>query len=128
MKKALCYKAVARKTDEMVSDGFIIVEIENERIISCEGIFTFDYLTSKIGDSMIVFEYYTINENFDCYNKIVEIPIITKEFEIPSRITISLRNGKKFEIEMKDRVLDEQLENYYQNSLKKLKSRFSKEW
>lgn len=28
MKKTLCYKAVARKTDEMVSDGFIVVEIE----------------------------------------------------------------------------------------------------
>lgn len=28
MKKTLCYKAVARKTGEMVSDGFIVVEIE----------------------------------------------------------------------------------------------------
>ena len=51
MKKTLCYKAVARKTGEMVSDGFIVVEIE-----------------------------------------------------------------------MMDRVFDKQLENYYQESLKKLKS------
>lgn len=53
MKKTLCYKAVARKTGEMVSDGFIVVEIENRKIISLEGLFTVDYLTSKIDDDII---------------------------------------------------------------------------
>lgn len=117
MKKTLCYKAVARKTDEMVSDGFIVIEIENRQIISLEGIFTVDYLTSKIYDDIIEFKYYTLNEGFNKYIKTVEIPVRTEEFVLPCTVTLGL-----FEIEMIDRVVDKQLENYYQESLKKLKS------
>ena len=69
MKKTLCYKAVARKTGEMVSDGFIV-----------------------------------------------------EEFVLPCTVTLVLKDGNKFEIEIIDRVFDKQLENYYQESLKKLKS------
>ena len=117
MKKTLCYKAVARKTCEMVSGGFIVVEIENRKIISLEGIFTVDYLTSKIDDDIIEFEYYTLNEI-----NTVEIPVRTEEFVLPSTVTLVLKDGNKFEIEIIDRVFDKQLENHYQESLKKLKS------
>ena len=122
MKKTLCYKAVARKTCEMVSGGFIVVEIENRKIISLEGIFTVDYLTSKIDDDIIEFEYYTLNETFDEYINTVEIPVRTEEFVLPSTVTLVLKDGNKFEIEIIDRVFDKQLENHYQESLKKLKS------
>lgn len=122
MKKTLCYKAVARKTDKMVSDGFIVVEIENRKIISLEGIFTVDYLTSKIDDDIIEFEYYTLNEMFNEYINTVEIPVRTEEFVLPCTVTLVLKDGNKFEIEIIDRVFDKQLENHYQESLKKLKS------
>ena len=122
MKETLCYKAVARKTDKMVSDGFIVVEIENRKIISLEGIFTVDYLTSKIDDDIIEFEYYTLNETFNEYINTVEIPVRTEEFVLPCTVTLVLKDGNKFEIEIIDRVFDKQLENHYQESLKKLKS------
>lgn len=122
MKKTLCYKAVARKTGEMVSDGFIVVEIENQKIISLEGLFTVDYLISKIDDDIIEFEYYTLNETFDEYINTVEIPVRTEEFVLPCTVTLVLKDGNKFEIEIIDRVFDKQLENYYQESLKKFKS------
>ena len=122
MKKTLCYKAVARKTDEMVSDGFIVIETENRKIISLEGIFTVDYLTSKVHNDIIEFEYFTLNETFNEYIKTVEISVRTEDFVVPCTVTLRLKNGNKFEIEMIDRVLDKQLENYYQESLKKLKS------
>ena len=114
MKKTLCYKAVARKTDEMVSDGFIVIETENRKIISLEGIFTVDYLTSKIDDDIIEFEYYTLNETFNEYINTVEIPVRTEEFVLPCKVTLVLKDGNKFEIEIIDRVFDKQLENYYQ--------------
>ena len=122
MKKTLCYKAIARKTDEMVSDGFIVIETENRKIISLEGIFTVDYLTSKVHNDIIEFEYFTLNETFNEYIKTVEISVRTEDFVVPCTVTLRLKNGNKFEIEMIDRVLDKQLENYYQESLKKLKS------
>lgn len=106
----------------MVSDGFIVVEIENRKIISLEGLFTVDYLTSKIDDDIIEFEYYTLNETFDEYINTVEIPVRTEEFVLPCTVTLVLKDGNKFEIEIIDRVFDKQLENYYQESLKKLKS------
>ena len=102
MKKTLCYKAVARKTGE--------------------GLFTVDYLTSKIDDDIIEFEYYTLNETFDEYINTVEIPVRTEEFVLPCTVTLVLKDGNKFEIEIIDRVFDKQLENYYQESLKKFKS------
>ena len=101
MKKTLCYKAVARKTGEMVSDGFIVVEIENRKIISLEGLFTVDYLTSKIDDDIIEFEYYTLNETFDEYINTVEIPVRTEEFVLPCTVTLVLKDGNKFEIEIR---------------------------
>lgn len=122
MKKTLCYNAIARKTDEMVSDGFIVIETENRKIISLEGIFTVDYLTSKVHNDIIEFEYFTLNETFNEYIKTVEISVRTEDFVVPCTVTLRLKNGNKFEIEMIDRVLDKQLENYYQESLKKLKS------
>ena len=106
----------------MVSGGFIVVEIENRKIISLEGIFTVDYLTSKIDDDIIEFEYYTLNETFNEYINTVEIPVRTEEFVLPSTVTLVLKDGNKFEIEIIDRVFDKQLENHYQESLKKLKS------
>ena len=106
----------------MVSDGFIVVEIENRKIISLEGLFTVDYLTSKIDDDIIEFEYYTLNETFDEYINTVEIPVRTEEFVLPCTVTLVLKDGNKFEIEIIDRVFDKQLENYYQESLKKFKS------
>ena len=106
----------------MVSDGFIVVEIENRKIISLEGIFTVDYLTSKIDDDIIEFEYYTLNETFNEYINTVEIPVRSEEFVLPCTVTLVLKDGNKFEIEIIDRVFDKQLENYYQESLKKLKS------
>ena len=106
----------------MVSDGFIVIETENRKIISLEGIFTVDYLTSKVHNDIIEFEYFTLNETFNEYIKTVEISVRTEDFVVPCTVTLRLKNGNKFEIEMIDRVLDKQLENYYQESLKKLKS------
>lgn len=87
-----------------------------------QGLFTVDYLTSKIDDDIIEFEYYTLNETFDEYINTVEIPVRTEEFVLPCTVTLVLKDGNKFEIEIIDRVFDKQLENYYQESLKKFKS------
>lgn len=71
---------------------------------------------------IIEFEYYTLNETFDEYINTVEIPVRTEEFVLPCTVTLVLKDGNKFEIEIIDRVFDKQLENYYQESLKKFKS------
>lgn len=99
-----------------------LLKLKIEKIISLEGLFTVDYLTSKIDDDIIEFEYYTLNETFDEYINTVEIPVRTEEFVLPCTVTLVLKDGNKFEIEIIDRVFDKQLENYYQESLKKFKS------
>ena len=62
------------------------------------------------------------SETFDEYINTVEIPVRTEEFVLPCTVTLVLKDGNKFEIEIIDRVFDKQLENYYQESLKKFKS------
>lgn len=51
MKKTLYYKTVVREYDLMKSDGFIIAEVKEGKLIRLEGVFSEDYLiTDFIGD------------------------------------------------------------------------------
>ena len=38
--KKICYNAVVRYIGKMRNDGFIVVEIENDKIFSVDGMFT----------------------------------------------------------------------------------------
>ena len=69
MKKTLYYKAIVREYDLMMSDGFIIAEIVDEKFVRLEGVFSEDYLrTEFIGDKKIL-SYFSRKEASGEYEK-----------------------------------------------------------
>ena len=121
MKKTLCYEIVFRKYGRMKNNGFIIAEIEDNKIISLEGILTLDYLVARIDKNYIFLEYYVIDENFKKYIKDKVIQIRKEDIVLPLMLNIQA-DGEILEIRTSNRISDSDLVNRYQNDLKNLKS------
>ena len=87
-KKTLYYKTVIRYIGMMKNEGFIVVEIDDNKIIKMEGIFTGDYLAADIKDDVIILDYYTREDDMEEYQKKFSI-----ELNINSKIMFSKKGG-----------------------------------
>lgn len=83
MKKTLYYLVKIRELGVMVNQGFIIVKIDDEELISLEGVFTQDYLVAEIENDSICFKYYSRYEEMGDYGKDWEVTMSLDDFELP---------------------------------------------
>lgn len=69
MKKTLYYKAIVREYDLMMSDGFIIAEIVDEKFVRLEGVFSEDYLRTEFIEDKKIISYFSRKEASGKYEK-----------------------------------------------------------
>ena len=69
MKKTLYYKAIVREYDLMMSDGFIIAEILDEKFVRLEGVFSEDYLRTEFIEDKKIISYFSRKEASGEYEK-----------------------------------------------------------
>lgn len=69
MKKTLYYKAIVREYDLMMSDGFIIAEIVDEKFVRLEGVFLEDYLRTEFIEDKKIISYFSRKEASGEYEK-----------------------------------------------------------
>lgn len=69
MKKTLYYKAIVREYDLMMSDGFIIAEIVDEKFVRLEGVFSEDYLRTEFIEDKKIISYFSRKEASGEYEK-----------------------------------------------------------
>lgn len=69
MKKTLYYKAIVREYDLMMSDGFIIAEIVDEKFVRLEGVFSEDFLRTEFIEDKKIISYFSRKEAFGEYEK-----------------------------------------------------------
>lgn len=120
--KKICYNAVVRYIGKMRNDGFIVVEIENDKIVSVDGMFTNDYIRSILREKHIAIEYYCWDYRIKLYVGEVRVPIKLEEVKLPLNVEITTPEGEEFQIETLEQVTDEELSKYYQEKLEKFKN------
>ena len=86
-KKTLYYKTVIRYIGMMKNEGFIVVEIDDNKIIKMEGIFTGDYLAADIKDDVIMLDYYTREDDMEEYQKEFSIELDINSIELPLNVS-----------------------------------------
>lgn len=69
MKKTLYYKAIVREYDLMMSDGFIIAEIVDEKFVRLEGVFSEDFLRTEFIEDKKIISYFSRKEASGEYEK-----------------------------------------------------------
>lgn len=69
MKKTLYYKAIVREYDLMMSDGFIIAEIVDEKFVRLEGVFSEDFLRTEFIEDKKIISYFSRKEASGGYEK-----------------------------------------------------------
>ncbi|MEI3395514.1 MAG: hypothetical protein V8R82_07485 [Clostridia bacterium] len=106
----------------MRNDGFIVVEIENDKIVSVDGMFTNDYIRSILREKHIAIEYYCWDYRIKLYVGEVRVPIKLEEVKLPLNVEITTPEGEEFQIETLEQVTDEELSKYYQEKLEKFKN------
>lgn len=81
-----CYEVIFRDSGEVYNEGYIIAQIENGKLLSLEGVFTCDFLRTKISEEEIVLQYYLNAEGYELFVHDFDVSISRKDFELPLNI------------------------------------------
>ena len=93
MKKTLYYNIIFRELGCMYNEGFIIINLSDERIISMEGILTYDYIKVEMEGNNFVIKYY-ISDEFSQTLTLEHVFIIQKDnLELPLNVIFEIVDG-----------------------------------
>ena len=129
MKKTLYYNVICREHYHMYNDGFLIVDIEDERILSIEGILTCDYIKAEGNETHIIMKYYNFDYStqtlMEYFMTIIPQYVIEKIFNI----RIMLDDGNIIDITTTRKITNKETKKKYKEILKEFKenSVFQKE-
>lgn len=90
--KTLYYRLLVKVEEIMANYGFIVVRISNGKLVSLDGVLTFDYLRGNIMDNGICLEYYSGDQNYQLSE---EWRFVIKEsnFELPINLIANFSDG-----------------------------------
>lgn len=121
MKKTLYYHIEFREIDNIYNNGFIIVNIEDDRRVSFEGILTGDYIKGGVENESFRIKYYDLNPILKVYLLKYTILIPQDDIEIP--LNCKVINGDKTIIDIitTGKIENEEIKQECKDILEKLK-------
>lgn len=128
MKKTLYYDIIVRKYYEMYNEGFLIVKIDDERLLSIEGIITCDYIQGEMKEDNIFMVYYALDYESQILIEDFSAIIPKENIEIPINLRMKI-GGDVIEIITKRKITNNAIKKKYEETLKEFKenSVFQKE-
>lgn len=122
MKKTLYYNIVFKECGHMYNKGFLIVNINEERI-KIEGVLTEDYIEAKIEQNNLVIRYYVLDEFFQKLILKYTLEIQKDQVELPINIQYELINRSIVQIITKRQIINQEIMEKYDRILKEFKER-----
>lgn len=123
MKKTLYYHIEFREIDNIYNNGFIIVNVEDNRIVSFEGILTGDYIKGGVENKSFCIKYYDLNPILKVYLLKYAILIPQDDIEIP--LNFEVINGDEdktiIDIITTGKIENEEIKQECKDILEKLK-------
>lgn len=121
MQKTLYYDIIFREVGWMYNEGFLIVNLDGERIISMEGVLTCDYIKAKMEKDNLIIKYYALDDYFQTLVEEFKIQICYENLEIPLNIRVSNYNETTIEIKTTRKISNNEIKKKYDERLKKFK-------
>lgn len=118
--KILYYDIIFRECGYLYNEGFLVVEVKDNRIENIEAVLTCDYIKSEIFDDYIQLDYYGLDDSYKKLSKNYQIIIPREYFEVPINIQVE-NNGFVIEILTKRKVSNPNIIKQYNQELKKFK-------
>ena len=103
--KTLYYRIVVRVEEIMVNYGFIVVKISNGKLVSLDGVLTYDYLHGNMMDNGICLEYYSGDQDYQLSEEWSFI-IMESDFELPINLIVTFSDGVRVCIETLKEIKD----------------------
>lgn len=123
MKKTLYYNVIIKEKFQdyqMHNDGFIIVNLDGERLLGIEGVVTCDYIKAEMREDNLFMVYYS----FDCETQMMvedfETIIPKENIELPFNIKF-MKGSDVVKITTEERITNHETKKKYEEILKKFK-------
>ena len=121
MKKTLYYDIIFRECDNMYNDGFIIVDFEDNRKVSFEGILTGDYIKGETENDFFCIKYYELYQILKVFVLKYIIRIPEEDIELPFNCKIISTDETIIDIITTGKIDNEERKQECKNILEKLK-------
>lgn len=105
--KTLYYKIEIREPGIFFNNGFVKVEIGDERKINLFGILTGDVIIGEEQDKKIKFSYFVRNYIKNCFEENFTVLMDLEEFKLPERFTFEDEDGKQLIIVIGSQIKSE---------------------
>lgn len=121
MKKTLYYDIIFRECDNMYNDGFIIVDFEDNRKVSFEGILTGDYIKGETENDFFCIKYYELYQILKVFVLKYIIRIPEEDIELPFNCKIISTDETIIDIITTGKIENEEIKQECKDILEKLK-------